>query len=119
MKLADMEHLHRVLVALNTHRIRATYGAVGEYLAHVHKAQHHPTRIDQVPKVDHGKVGSAVGQMLKTMDPSWHTSWIVPTGKERPKPVLYNKHNTHPDLPRHNWIITTGGELALLITLCD
>ena len=32
-----------------------------------------------------------------------------------PPPEKYDDTNTHPDLCRSNWVITTGAELALLL----
>lgn len=117
IRLAGIDELNRVLVALNRHRVRATYGAVGEYLAHVHSAQQDTTTLNQVPRIDQGLVGSAVGSMLHPLKPSWHTSWIVRTDTQLPNAALYDKSNTHPDLMRTDWVITTGGELALLLEL--
>ena len=114
--LADMEHLYRVLVALNKHRVRATYGALGEYLAHVHTGQI-ATTIARVPPVNQSHVGQPAGQMLGAMKPGWHTSWIVNRATREPSPYVYDDSNTHPDLKRSDWLITTGGELALLCEL--
>lgn len=55
--------------------------------------------------------------MLKPMKPSWHTSWIVMSNTYLPPPEKYDDTNTHPDLCRRNWVITTGAELALLCEL--
>ncbi len=117
IRLAGIDDLYRVLVALNRHRVRATYGAVGEYLAHVHAARQDPTTLDQVPRIDQRDVGQAVGAMLHPLKPSWHTSWIVRQATRHPPPDLYNQSNTHPDLTHSSWVITTGAELALLCEL--
>ncbi|MCY3567994.1 MAG: hypothetical protein OXH38_05165 [Chloroflexi bacterium] len=117
VRLAGIDDLYRVLVALNRHRVRATYGAVGEYLAHVYAARQDTTTLDQVPRIDQRDVGQAVGAMLHPLEPSWHTSWIVGKDTRHPRPSLYDRRNTHPDLERSSWIITTGAELALLCEL--
>lgn len=117
VRLAGVEHLNRVLVALNCHRVRATYGAVGEYLAHIYAADQAATSFAQVARLDQRDVGAAVGSMLRPMKPSWHTSWIVMSDTCLPPPEKYDDTNTHPDLCRSDWVITTGAELALLCEL--
>ena len=117
VRLAGIDDLNRVLVALDRHRVRATYGAVGEYLAHIHSARQDTTTLGQVPRIDQRDVGQAVGAMLRPLEPSWHTSWIVRQDTRRPRPDLYGQSNTHPDLTRSSWVITTGAELALLCEL--
>ena len=85
-----MINIDKILRALNKHKIRATYGAVGKVL--------------NIPAI-------AVGSRLGSRRPE--ASWVVSSKTGRP--TNYSAEDCHPDLFRNDQIIGEKSELVALI----
>lgn len=83
--------INEILSALNTHKIRATYGAIGGVLG--------------IPAIG---VGGRLGEMRP------EASWVVSAKNGRPSG--YSDHYCHPDLYSSNSVIRTSDQLQALLT---
>src|SRR5210317_1218589 len=82
--------IEKALRALNEHKIRATYGAVGQYL--------------RIPAI-------AVSNLLGARRPE--ASWVVSAASGRP--TGYEPHECHRDLQWNSDILRSGEQLQALL----
>ena len=84
------ERVAPVLIALNSHKIRATYGAVGEYLG--------------IPAI-------SVGRLLGDKNPV--SCWVV--SARTGMPTGYAEQDCHPELLAKSTILTASEDLKALV----
>lgn len=88
----------RILDCLTERKVRATYGAVNEYL------------------ISEGIIGENIlpwGWREWLGEPSPYSSWVV--NKETEIPTGYAEGEMHPDLKLHSEIITNGERLKEVV----